>query len=181
MRALVEASRAGKLHAEVALVLSNRAEAEGLHFAWDNSIPALILNPSRYPTREDYVADLLHYLEHYQVDLIALAGYLKKLPDELIELYAGRILNIHPSLLPKHGGKGMYGLKVHQAVLDTGESETGVTVHLVTNEYDEGPAFAQESVPVIAGDTPEVLAARVLEVEHRLYPEALERFIRGSA
>lgn len=177
--ALWDAIQRGDLHAEIVLVISNRAEAQGLSWAMHQRIPALPLNPKLYPTGESYCSDLAQHLEHCGVDVICLAGYLRQLPPALVHDYAGRILNIHPALLPKHGGKGMYGLRVHQAVLAASEAETGPSVHLVTEHYDEGPVLAQERVAVMAGDTAEMLAARVLEAEHRLYPKAVGAFLRS--
>jgi folate-dependent phosphoribosylglycinamide formyltransferase PurN len=104
------------------------------------------------------------------VDLIVLAGYLKLVPAQVVSRYGGCMLNIHPALLPLHGGRGMYGRRVHQAVLDSGARETGATVHLIDEEYDRGTVLAQSRVAVLAGDTPETLAARVLETEHKLLP-----------
>nr|WP_243665078.1 phosphoribosylglycinamide formyltransferase [Rhodothermus marinus] len=122
---------------------------------------------------------MLEVLRAHDVELVALAGYLKKIPDNVVAAYRNRILNIHPSLLPAFGGPGMYGRRVHEAVLNYGVRWTGATVHLVDEEYDHGPIVLQEPVPVLPDDTPETLAARVLEVEHRLYPEALRLFAEG--
>jgi folate-dependent phosphoribosylglycinamide formyltransferase PurN len=115
------------------------------------------------------------------VDVIVLAGYLKLVPPEVVARYAGRILNIHPALLPSFGGKGMYGMNVHRAVIEAGVPESGATVHFVDERYDEGHILAQRTVPVQAGDTPEDLAARVLAVEHRLYPEAVDHLCEALA
>jgi phosphoribosylglycinamide formyltransferase-1 len=106
-------------------------------------------------------------------DLVVLAGYLKRVPAAVLEAYAGRVLNIHPALLPRHGGPGMYGRRVHEAVLGAGDSSSGATVHLVTEDYDRGPILGQAAVPVLPGDTPDSLAQRVLQVEHRLLPAAV--------
>src|SRR5690606_35781064 len=117
---------------------------------------------------------LLRLLEDAGIDLIALAGYLKLVPREVVDRFRDRILNIHPALLPAFGGHGMYGLRVHRAVLASGAKVSGATVHLVDERYDEGPIVAQWPVPVLPGDTPARLAARVLKVEHILYPLAVE-------
>jgi phosphoribosylglycinamide formyltransferase 1 len=149
--------------AEVALVLSNRAAA-GLELARERGIPALVLaDPA--DGRE-----WLDALAAHRVDLIVLAGYLKLVPPEVVERYRGRIINIHPALLPAFGGPGMYGRRVHEAVLASGAAASGATVHLVDEVYDRGRVLAQARVPVLRGDTPDTLAARVLEVEHRLLP-----------
>ena len=119
-------------------------------------------------------------MQRHEVEVICLAGYMKKLGAEVLTAYEGRILNIHPALLPKFGGQGMYGMRVHEAVLAAGERESGATVHLVDEEYDHGQILAQEKVPVKAGDTPETLQKRVLAVEHRLYAVTLARIAAGE-
>ena len=153
--------------AEIVLVVSDRADAAGLARARGRAIPAEVLSQ---PTAGD---QWLSLLRASQADLIVLAGYVKLVPAAVIAAYRGRIINIHPALLPAFGGKGMYGLRVHQAVLASGVRETGATVHLVDEVYDRGAVLAQARVPVLPGDTPERLAERVLEVEHRLLPAAV--------
>jgi phosphoribosylglycinamide formyltransferase-1 len=153
--------------ARVVVVLSNRPDAAGLSRAAAHRVPAEIL---RDPAD---AAEWLEQLERYGVDLVVLAGYLKLVPAGVIARYRGRIVNIHPALLPAFGGPGMYGRRVHEAVLASGASETGATVHLVDEAYDRGAVLAQARVPVLAGDTPDRLAARVLEAEHRLLPAVI--------
>ena len=163
LAALLAALPAGGGPAEVALVLSNRAAA-GLELARERGIPALVLaDPADARAWLDALAA-------HRVDLIVLAGYLKLVPPEVVERYRGRIINIHPALLPAFGGPGMYGRRVHEAVLTSGAAVSGATVHLVDEVYDRGRVLAQARVPVLPGDTPDTLAARVLEVEHRLLP-----------
>ena len=118
-------------------------------------------------------------LSHH-VDLVILAGYMKKIGYQMLDAFRGRIINIHPSLLPKYGGTGMYGMKVHAAVIAAGETETGVTVHVVDRDYDQGPILAQRVIPVETGDTPESLAARVLDTEHAIYVDTLDKLISGE-
>jgi len=132
--------------------------------------------PAELPTRE-----MLAALDSADIDLIALAGYLRLIPPAVIKRYPGRILNIHPALLPKFGGKGMYGLHVHRAVIEAGEKVSGATVHYVDEKYDQGRIVAQREVPVLPADTPETLAARVLAVEHEIFPAALEQVARRIA
>lgn len=153
--------------AQVALVMSDRAEAPGLDRARDRRIPAEVLSQ---PADGD---EWLRLLWRFQTDLVVLAGYVKLVPAPVIAAYRGRIINIHPALLPAFGGKGMYGRRVHQAVLASGARESGATVHLVDEVYDRGAVLAQARVPVLPDDTPERLADRVLEVEHRLLPAAV--------
>ncbi|MEZ4587067.1 MAG: phosphoribosylglycinamide formyltransferase [Gemmatimonadales bacterium] len=153
--------------ARVVLVLSNRASAGGLELARAAGVPTAVLQNAADP------AEWLRHLEAARADFVVLAGFLKAVPAAVVARFAGRMVNVHPALLPAHGGPGMYGRHVHEAVLASGESESGATVHLVTERYDEGPILGQARVPVLPGDTAETLAARVLEVEHRLLPAAV--------
>jgi phosphoribosylglycinamide formyltransferase-1 len=153
--------------ARVVLVLSNRPDAPALERAAERTIPTVTL-------RDPFDAgEWLAALERHAVDLLVLAGYVKLVPAEVIARYRGRIINVHPALLPAFGGKGMYGRRVHEAVLGSGARETGATVHLVDEAYDRGAILAQARVPVLPGDDPDTLAARVLEAEHRLLPAAV--------
>jgi phosphoribosylglycinamide formyltransferase, formyltetrahydrofolate-dependent len=163
MVALLEALT-GDAPARVVLVISDRPDAGGLARAAEDRIPAAVL---RDPSD---AAEWLGLLTAHAVDLVVLAGFLKLVPAEVVSRYRGRIVNIHPALLPAFGGPGMYGARVHRAVLDSGAGESGATVHLVDEVYDRGTILAQERVPVLPGDTAERLAERVLEAEHRLLP-----------
>lgn len=154
--------------ASIALVAANREGVGALGRARSASIPAEVFDPS------DNGTSLLEVLRRYEVDLVVLAGYMKRLPPSVVTEYHRRIINVHPGLLPEFGGAGMYGSRVHAAVLDAGVSTTGVTVHFVDDEYDHGPVIAQWRVPVRQGDTVESLGARVLDVEHQLYPRVVE-------
>ena len=153
----------GRRDAAVVLVASDRADAPALDRARRRGVEAAVVDPAD-------PAGMLAVLDRARVDWIVLAGYLKRVPVEVVRRYRNRILNIHPALLPAHGGKGMYGERVHAAVLRAGEKVSGASVHLVDEEYDRGPVVARAEVPVESGDTPATLAARVLEVEHRLLP-----------
>jgi phosphoribosylglycinamide formyltransferase-1 len=153
--------------ARVVLVLSDRPDARALERAREHGVPAEVLS---VPAD---AAEWLVRLERHRTDLVVLAGYLKLVPAPVIARFRDRILNIHPALLPAFGGKGMYGLRVHQAVLASGARESGATVHLVDEAYDRGAVLGQARVPVLPDDTPDRLAARVLEVEHRLLPAAV--------
>jgi len=154
--------------AKVVLVASNRADSPALIRAATASIDIADFDAA------DDGAQLLALLRQFRVDLVVLAGYLKRIPSKVIREYAGRIINIHPALLPAFGGAGMYGARVHEAVIASGAKETGVTVHLVDDDYDRGPIVAQWRVPVEKSDTAESLAARVLNVEHIVYPRTIE-------
>ncbi|MEP7324643.1 MAG: phosphoribosylglycinamide formyltransferase [Gemmatimonadota bacterium] len=153
--------------ARVVLVISNRLDAGGLERARAGGVATCVL---RDPSQ---ASEWLESLEAAHVDLLVLAGYLKLVPPEVVRRFQGRIINIHPALLPDFGGPGMYGTRVHQAVLASSARESGATVHLVDEVYDRGPILGQARVPVHPGDTAESLAARVLEVEHQLLPAAV--------
>ena len=153
----------GRQDAAVVLVASDRADAPALDRARRRGVEAAVVDAGD-------AAGMLAALERAEVDWIVLAGYLKRVPGEVVRRYPSRILNIHPALLPAHGGKGMYGERVHASVLEAGEKVSGASVHLVDEEYDRGPVVAREEVPVEPLDTPATLAARVLEAEHRLLP-----------
>ncbi len=163
LAALLAALPAGS-PAEVALVLSNRPTAGGLQVARQHAIPTLVLGDPAD------AAAWLDALAEHRIDLVVLAGYLKLVPPAVVHRYRGRMINIHPALLPSFGGPGMYGHRVHEAVLALGATVSGATVHLVDEVYDRGPILAQARVPVLPDDTPETLAERVLELEHRLLP-----------
>ena len=179
MLAIIDNCKAGKLNAEPVVVISNNADAGALEYARDAGIPAfhLSINTHADPSRLD--EEITKTLKSHAVNWLILAGYMKKIGPRLLGEFRGKILNIHPSLLPRHGGQGMYGLRVHEAVLASGESETGVTIHMVDGEYDQGRILAQEKVSVEADDDPAILAARVLKVEHQLYSDTLRDIIEG--
>lgn len=179
LQAILDACRSGVLkgRAEVAAVVSNRADAFGLKRAESAGVSALFLDPKAFPSRADYFAQIAAEFKKKNVALVCLAGFLLKVEPNFIEAYRGRILNIHPALLPKYGGKGMYGHFVHEAVVAAGEKESGCSVHLVDEEFDRGPVLAQRKVPVLPMDKPEDVAARVLKEEHVLFPSAIAAFL----
>jgi phosphoribosylglycinamide formyltransferase-1 len=178
MQAIVDACKERRLDAIPCVVISNNSEAAALQRARNEGIAGYHISGLTHPgAAED--TEILRVLTQHGVDLVILAGYMKKLGPATLRAYRGRILNIHPALLPKHGGQGMYGKRVHEAVLAAGETVTGVTIHVVDEEYDHGPILAQCEVPVRPGDTVESLAERVLVQEHRLYAETLQRISDG--
>ncbi len=178
MQAIINACQAGTLAAEPCVAISNNSRAGALARARRANIAAYHLSER---THGDALgAAILAALRRHGVEVICLAGYMKKLGAEVLAAYEGRILNIHPALLPKFGGQGMYGMRVHEAVLAAGERESGATIHLVNEEYDRGRVLAQEKVSVKAEDTPETLQKRVLAVEHRLYAATLVRIAAGE-
>ena len=157
----------------IALVASDRSASGALDRARHHGVHALVLDATQ---RGDALADVM---TQHRIDVIALAGYLRFVPTRVTHRFRGRIVNIHPSLLPSFGGAGMYGMRVHEAVIASGVRVTGATVHFVDEEFDRGPIIAQWPVPVFPDDSPEVLAARVLVAEHALYPAALDAVARG--
>jgi len=158
---------------EIRLVVSSRQKVRGVEIAREAGLPLEIIRPKDFASSEQFSEAITQALDRAGVDLVVMGGFLClwQLPPR----YEGRVLNIHPALLPKFGGRGMYGLRVHEAVLAAGQTETGCTVHLVDREYDHGPVVAQRRVPVVPGDTPQTLAARVAAVERELYPEVIRR------
>jgi len=175
LQALIDAIAGGRLDATIALVISNRADAAGLERARAAGIEAICLPHRAYATREDYDRALVKELQARDVGLVCLAGFMRLVGAPLIEAFPNRILNIHPSLLP-----AFPGLDAQRQAIEHGVKVSGVTVHLVTAELDGGPIVVQRAVPVIAGDTAESLSARILEEEHRAYPEAVQLILHGG-
>lgn len=180
-RALQHAIRERSMPAEIVVCISNRSQCGAFDFACQEGMETLHLSERQFASHAEFSSAMLEALRQRQVDAILLAGYMRKVPDGVVEAYRGRILNIHPALLPEYGGEGMYGINVHKAVIAAGETESGATVHLVDEEYDRGRIILQRKVPVLPGDTAEELARRVLECEHRIYADALELFLGTDA
>ena len=175
MQAILDAIERGSLNADPAVLVTDRPGIGALDRAARAGLPTETIQPLHH--RGDAFAEAIgDVLMRHNADFIALAGYLKLIPQPVIAAFRHRVLNIHPSLLPAFGGPGFYGRRVHDAVLEYGCRWSGATVHLVDEQYDNGPIVLQEPVPVLPGDSAETLAARVLEVEHRLFPEALALF-----
>jgi phosphoribosylglycinamide formyltransferase-1 len=175
MEAIVRACVAEGWDARVAAVISNRADAAGLDFAAGQGIATAVVDHRTYPSREAFDAELARTIDPYAPDVIALAGFMRILTDAFVARYSGRLVNVHPSLLP-----AFPGLHTHERALEAGCKLAGATVHFVTATLDHGPIIAQAVVPVLAGDTPDRLAARVLECEHVLYPRALRWLVGGQ-
>lgn len=176
LKSLIDACAAPDYPAEIVLVISNVEAAGGLQFARAAHIPTRVIPHKPFPTREAFDAEIDRALRDADVALVCEAGFMRIHSAWFAERWAGRILNIHPSLLPKFPG-----IRVHEQVLAAGETESGATVHYLTADLDSGPIIAQARVPVLPGDTPDTLAARVLEVEHKLYPEAVRMVVEGNA
>lgn len=179
MQAILDACRTGALDAIPCVVISNNSKAMSLERARTAGIPRYHISGETHPGAAEDQA-ILRTLRAHGVDTVVLAGYMKKVGPSTLQAYRGRIVNIHPALLPKFGGHGLYGKLVHEAVLKAGERVTGVTVHVVDEIYDHGRILAQCEVPVHEGDSVESLAERVLQQEHRLYPATLQRIAAGE-
>ena len=180
LQSILDACGEGRLHAEPRVVIGNNSRSGALARARARGIPACHLSGRTHPGPDALDAAVRDALRAEEVEVVCLAGYMKRVGPRTLAAFDGRVLNIHPGLLPSHGGRGFYGRRVHEAVLAAGDRVSGVTVHVVDEIYDHGPVLAQEQVPVEPGDTPETLAARVLEVEHRFYPEILQRIASGQ-
>jgi len=179
-RALFDAIIERGLPAEIVMCLSNRSQCGAMDFACEYGIKTVHISESQFASHDEFARAMLDALREQRIGLIMLAGYLRKIPDAVIAAYPEKIVNIHPSLLPEFGGHGMYGMRVHEAVITSGETRSGATVHFVNEEYDKGRIIMQHHVPVLTGDTAETLAERVLRCEHRLYPDALEKLLAGE-
>jgi phosphoribosylglycinamide formyltransferase-1 len=171
-RELIHYFKTNSTYGTVALIVCNRPKAGVLEVAHQQKVPAVVINKAQL-LDESY---LLATLSQYQVNGIVLAGFLLKIPPFLVEAFPERIVNVHPALLPKYGGKGMYGHYVHQAVINNRERESGITIHLVNNQYDEGPVLFQEKCPVVAGDTPETLAKKIQALEWQHFGPVVARY-----
>jgi phosphoribosylglycinamide formyltransferase-1 len=177
LKNFIDLARAGNLPVDIRLVISSTPTAGGLSYARDAKIPTAVLQRKRFETDQAYGDAIFAACREAGVDLVTMAGFLKlaPVPDD----FAGRVINIHPSLIPAFCGHGMYGRRVHDAVLAQGVKVTGVTVHFVDNEYDRGPIIWQQPVPVFDDDTQDTLAARVFETEKEAYPRVLNLFAAG--
>ncbi len=176
MQSIIRAIDAGDLNAEIVAVISNRPDAAGLQTAAAAGIDTQLINHRDFDSREAFDIELARSIDQYQPDFVILAGFMRILTAGFVKHFAGKLINIHPSLLPK-----FKGLHTHQRAIEAGEHEHGASVHFVTAELDDGPVILQAKVPVLADDTPESLAARVLDEEHKLYPDAIKLLIQQGA
>ncbi len=174
-QAIIDGVESGQIDGQIRGLITNKSGIQAIERAKNHDIPQKPLPPSDFSDQAAYIDALLSQLADWNTDLIALAGYMIKIPKEVIQEFEGRIVNIHPSLLPKYGGKGFYGMNVHRAVIKNGETESGCTVHLVTEKYDDGPILAQTKVPVKDSDDASSLAERVLKEEHKLFPSVIAK------
>lgn len=172
LQAIIDACEAGEISGKVEVVISNKDGVYGLVRAKNHGIPSFV-------TRDPQV--ILDILADCEINLVVLAGYIRKIPKAMIDRYPNRIVNVHPSLIPSFAGKGFYGVKVHEAAIERGVKISGATVHLVNEDLDAGPILEQEAVAVLSDDTPQVLQQRILEVEHRLLVRAIKNLLEGEA
>ncbi len=174
MNAIIEACESGEIKAEVAVVIAPNDTSAAVALAKEKGVRVEVIPYDR----EDYAKALLSTLRDAGCYAVCLAGYMKLLPENVLQAYPDRVLNIHPALLPKYGGKGMYGKHVHEAVIAAGEKESGCTIHFVNERYDEGAIFLQLRCPLRPTDTPEKVAERVLKLEHKAYPMAIKELLK---
>jgi phosphoribosylglycinamide formyltransferase-1 len=177
MSAIIDACEQGCISASVEIVLSNNADAKALSIAKEKRINTVYISSQTHTNPEQLDAVMRNTLLKHNIDLIILAGFMKKIGPKVLSEFEGKILNIHPSLLPKYGGKGFYGMNIHRAVVDAGDKESGATIHLVCGDYDDGKILAQETVTLNEEDTPESLAKKILKIEHGLYVKTIQEII----
>ena len=180
LQSIINSCKSGYLDIDIALVISNNSKAYALERAKLENIPSFHISSKTEGNENNCDEKILSLMQEHNVDLIVLAGYMKLLGAKTLSAFENKILNIHPALLPKFGGKGMYGMNVHNAVITAQDSESGATVHLVNSEYDKGRILAQASVIIDTIDTPETLAQKVLMIEHKIYPETLSKIAKGE-
>jgi phosphoribosylglycinamide formyltransferase 1 len=181
-KAILEAKKSGIIISDIKLLVTNNSECGAVSIARENCIPVFHISRKVYPdlSDEDYANLFLKKFSEHNIDFIVLAGYMKMLDVRIIRKFPDRIINIHPALLPKFGGKGMYGMNVHRAVIEAGEKESGVTIHYVNEKYDEGKIILQEKVEVLPDDDAETLQKRVLKLEHKYYAFVISEIEKGK-
>jgi len=179
LQSIIDNCNCGYIPGEVVVVISSKQGVYALERAKKQNIPSTVVIPKNYASKEEYENELVEILNYYRTDLVILAGFLRVLSPYFVNRFKGKIMNIHPSLIPAFCGEGFYGEKVHKAALDYGVKITGVTVHFVDEGADTGPIILQRAVPVMDDDTPETLAKRVLQEEHKIYPDAIKLYAEG--
>jgi len=177
--AVAKAIMKGTIPAKMGVVISDKEGVRALDIAQELSIPAFYINPKQYKSRQEHEKAMVHLLREYNTDVVVTAGYMRLLTPYFVHEFKNKIINIHPALLPKYGGKGMYGQYVHQAVLDNKETESGITIHYVDEVYDHGHIIFQATCPVLTNDTAASLAKRVAALEHAHFPRVIEQLISG--
>ena len=180
LQALIDGCKSGKIKGQVCAVISNNQDAYALERARNENISNYCINVKSYPEANGVTCKILEVLDRHKIDIIFLAGYLKKISPEIINKYENKIFNIHPALLPKYGGKGMFGMNVHTAVIEAKEKISGITIHRVNKKYDEGDIIAKTQVEVLDTDTAESLAERILSREHTFLVEIMSDIAAGK-
>lgn len=180
MQAIIDACKTKKLNMKAAIVISNNSKSKAIKRAKAEDIPCYHLNSKTHPNSDELDAIITKKLIEHEVDLVILAGYMRKIGPKTLNKFKGKILNIHPALLPKYGGKGFYGIYVHESVINNNETETGVTIHLVDGKYDHGKTINQIRVKVLKNETPESLQKRVLTHEHKFFVDTLRKISAGE-
>lgn len=178
--AITDACFNGDLIASPALLITNNARASALEWAENKGLRTSIINSAQHPDPADLDQEIADKLKEHKINMVVCSGYMKLIGDDTIGAVDGKILNIHPALLPKYGGKGMYGRYVHQAVKDNKDSETGATIHLVNNQYDKGQIIAQKSIPVFETDSVDDIENKVKEIEPSFYIETIQKVLKGD-
>jgi phosphoribosylglycinamide formyltransferase-1 len=179
-QSIVENIQSGNINANASLLISNNSDCFAFQRAEKLGVPYKHIASSQFEDSQLFQNAILSVLDDYKIDLIVLAGYMRKIPISIIQKYKNRILNIHPALLPKYGGQGMYGMNVHTAVHEAGDTISGATVHIVSEEYDEGRILKQWTVAIEKSDTPEAIAEKVLAIEHKIYSETVKEIANGT-
>lgn len=180
MQAIIDNCKSGEVNAIPAVVISNNSDAYILERGRLEGLNTYHISNKKYTNQDDLDTAIIDAFEQNGVNLVILAGYMRKIGTKLLMHYKNRVLNIHPALLPKYGGEGMYGMNVHKAVIEAYEKESGATIHLVNEIYDSGRILLQGKVEVLENDSPESLQARVLEIEHKIYSEAINKIALGE-
>lgn len=180
MQAIIDSCKSGKINGEVALVIGVKGDAPAMERAQSQGIETVSISPKSFASNAEYDDAVFKALKGSNIDLVCLAGYMRILGQSIIDEYRNRIMNVHPALVPSFCGKGMYGHHVHEAAIERGVKFSGVTVHMVDEDYDTGPIILQNIVPVEQDDTPDTLAARVLVQEHKTYTDAIALFAEGK-
>ena len=165
---------------KVSLLVSNNSNSNAILYAKEQKIDTFIINQQRYPNKQEYIEALTNKISEYHPSLVVLAGYMKLIPKKIIDRFKNKIINIHPGKLPEFGGRGYYGMNVHRAVIDSGAKSTAVTVHHVNEEYDRGMIIYEEIIDVMEDDTPETLSERVLNYEHKIYSDVINKIINDK-
>ncbi|MGB9820007.1 MAG: phosphoribosylglycinamide formyltransferase [Pseudothermotoga sp.] len=179
LQSIIDKSETGELPARVVVVISNKSDAYALQRAKNHSIPSYVVRPRDFVDQVSYEQKMIDILNTHRVELVVLAGFMKILSSHFVQAFSGRIINIHPSLIPSFCGKDFYGMKVHQAVIDYGVKVTGATVHFVDENVDAGPIIIQRTVEVKDNDTAETIALKVHQIEHEILSEAITLFAQG--